>query len=520
MTKAADIIAALVADKSAPVLERQTRMPYGWALWLRALKSKSGAPNREGADAVIRIFAQRPVPATPPRPAALSRWQALRSLFYQDWGPPLREERGLRWFSGGASVLMHVLFAVLLLMLALVRVPPLQPASDSSRVQVEFIGDGTPQDMPEPGTSAAPLVQEESQPAAAPAQTAAAEPASASPTAAEALQPDAAPAPPVAQQTLQVTETETPTIDFVLPQATVRTPQIAPPQIAPREIAVPTREITVVQAPSALRPLPQRDIPVPQIAPPAQEIRQREIPTPLPQIRTVQAPARPLAAPQVRATVPSVRQAEIPSPNPVASSADSSANPVAENTASAAVNPQATAADTAKGPATASRPGGATTPKRGDDWGDSARDRPGASTGARAGDGTGLFNPDGSVRVPGDSTGDSTQPGPPGSRQQQLADADRASKWLERPDYPYEPTMFDKYWRPTDESLLGEWVRRAISEVEIPIPGTSKKVKCIVSVLQAGGACSLLDPNLNEQPANARPPPDIPVKRNPIPTDS
>jgi hypothetical protein len=80
--------------------------------------------------------------------------------------------------------------------------------------------------------------------------------------------------------------------------------------------------------------------------------------------------------------------------------------------------------------------------------------------------------------------------------------------------------MFDKYWRPTDESLLGEWVRRAIREVEIPIPGTSKRVKCVVSVLQAGGACSLFDPNLNEQPATARPPPDIPVKRNPIPTDS
>ena len=39
-------------------------------------------------------------------------------------------------------------------------------------------------------------------------------------------------------------------------------------------------------------------------------------------------------------------------------------------------------------------------------------------------------------------------------------------------------------------------------------------------VLQAGGACSLFDPNLNEQPATARPPPDIPVKRKPIPTDS
>jgi hypothetical protein len=45
-------------------------------------------------------------------------------------------------------------------------------------------------------------------------------------------------------------------------------------------------------------------------------------------------------------------------------------------------------------------------------------------------------------------------------------------------------------------------------------------VKCVVSILQAGGACGLFDPNLNEQPATARPPPVIPVKRTPIPTDS
>ena len=130
-----------------------------------------------------------------------------------------------------------------------------------------------------------------------------------------------------------------------------------------------------------------------------------------------------------------------------------------------------------------------------------------------------MFNADGSARAPDSATGTASRPGAPGSKQQQRADADRASKWLERPEFPYEPTMFDKYWVP-NESVLAEWVRRAIREVEVPIPGTSRKVKCVVSVLQAGGACGLYDPNLNEQPATARPPPDIPVKRNPIPTDS
>ena len=170
--------------------------------------------------------------------------------------------------------------------------------------------------------------------------------------------------------------------------------------------------------------------------------------------------------------------------------------------------------------ASTDRAGAIPTPTRGDDWGASTRNAPGQANDGRSGDGPGLFNTDGSVRVPGNATGNASKPGAPGSKQAQRADADRASKWLDRPDFPYEPTMFDKYWRPTDETLLGEWVRRAIREVEIPIPGTSKKVKCVVSVLQAGGACNLFDPNLNEQPAGARPPPEIPLKRNPIPTDS
>jgi hypothetical protein len=79
--------------------------------------------------------------------------------------------------------------------------------------------------------------------------------------------------------------------------------------------------------------------------------------------------------------------------------------------------------------------------------------------------------------------------------------------------------MFDKYWNPR-ESLLAEWVRKGIKSVEIGIPGTTKKVRCVVSLLQAGGGCGLYDPNLKDQPAGARPPPEIPVKRNPVPVDS
>ncbi|HEY5971869.1 MAG TPA: transmembrane repetitive protein [Pseudoxanthomonas sp.] len=535
MTKAADIIAALLAGKKpAPVVERQTGMPYGWGLWMRAHHERLGAIRRDAADRLVHALMQRPLREIPPRPLALNRWQAFRSLFYQDWGPPLREERGLRWLAGSLTLLMHLLFVLLLVLFALVRIVPSVPPGEESRVRLEIIGKGTPQ---EEGGGPPAAEAESAEAAAAAAQTAAAQPPSAPPTSTDQAaetppvpqQEIPQPSPAAAQQNLQVTETLAPTIEFVLPPTTRRTPQIAPPQIRAPQIGVPTREVTVVQVPPAQRELPQREIAVPQVSQPALEVRQREIPAPLPQVRTVQVPARAIAAPEVRASTPSVREAEIAAPDRAAASSSSNAsstNPASTGTAAQAVasprggtQPGATAA----GPAAVDRPGGSSTPQRGDDWGASTRNTPG-QTGSRAGEGPGtgpgLFNADGSVRVPGDATGDSTRPGAPGSRQQQQTDADRGSKWLDRPDYPYEPTMFDKYWRPTDESLLGEWVRRAIREVEIPIPGTSKKVKCVVSVLQAGGACSLFDPNLNEQPAIARPPPDIPVKRNPIPTDS
>ena len=528
MTKAADIIAALLEGKHAPVVERQTGMPYGWGLWLRGLSTRLGAITGEAADAVIHVFLQRAPRPTPPRPATLSRWRALRSLFYQDWGPPLREERWLRWLAGFITLLMHLLFVLLLVLFALIRVVMPEPASESSRVQVEFIGKGTPEEQ----GGGPPAERAEAPAAAAAAQTATAEPASAAPATEQTAEAPpvpqdeiAQPSPPAAQQNLQVTETPAPTIEFVLPPTTPRIPQIAPPQIRAPEIGVPTREVTMVQAPPAQRELPQREIAVPQVSQATPQVREREIPAPLPQIRSVQIPTRAIAAPELRAPTPSVRQAEIAAPNPApaaaASNTSSASTPAASGpSAQTASTPAGTQPGaTATGPAAANRPG-AVSPAatRGDDWDTAARNTPGQPDG-RAGEGPGLFNADGSVRVPSDATGDSTRPGAPGSRQQQRADADRGSKWLERVEYPYDPTMFDKFWVP-NESLLEEWVRKNIREVSIPVPGSSKKVRCVVSLLQLGGGCTVTDPNLNEQPAEARPPPEIPVKRNPIPTDS
>ena len=199
MTKAADIIAALQAARPAPVLERHTGMPYGWGLWLRALKERLGAIRRESADAIVHLFAQRPLPAPLPKPLALNRWQAFRSMFYQDWGPPLREDRRLRWFAGSLSTLMHLLFLLLLVFLAVIKVPPPPAAEEESRVQVEFIGEGTPEE--EGGGPPAP-----SDASAAAAQASAAQSSSAasqaSPQASALPQEQVpAPAPPVAQQT-------------------------------------------------------------------------------------------------------------------------------------------------------------------------------------------------------------------------------------------------------------------------------------------------------------------------------
>ncbi|WP_273390175.1 hypothetical protein [Thermomonas hydrothermalis] len=158
------------------------------------------------------------------------------------------------------------------------------------------------------------------------------------------------------------------------------------------------------------------------------------------------------------------------------------------------------------GPGVKSAPGGWPGAAASDDWGASRRTVAGTGTGTgeagRAGQGaghSGLFNPDGSPRLPDDWS--------KGKR----VDLDRAGTWLKRPGLEYRGTRFDKYWIP-DGTLLEEWVRRGIKELSIPIPGTGLELKCVVSLLQFGGGCIPVDPNANEQPATGRPAPNIPFK--------
>lgn len=511
------MIAALLARKHVLVFERQTGMLHGWGMWMRGLRERLGTVPHATSDAMVAQLAARlPMAAVAAAPA-LTRWQALRSLFYQDWGPPLREERGLRWLAGGTTVFMHLLFALLLLLAALVRVPAALPEEDdASRVQVDFIGQGTPElDGGGPPDALSGDLQPVARPAAAPA------PATSVANAAEAT--DQAPSPAPAQpavQTLQVTETDDPS-GFVLPPPTPPAPDWVVPTREVPEPMVPEREISVARLPASIAPAPPRDITAREMPAPVVEVQERAIPMPLPQFSVPQLPAREVAAPTLRPAIPSIREATIAAPEPRPATTASAVSPAQAEGAGAAAAERGQAAGVqgradASGPATTARDGGGPAQVRGDDWGASSGTAPGA-----AGSSDGLFDADGSVRLADDQGGDAGRgAGPPGSRQAQRSDADRAAKWLERPQVDYEPTMFDEYWKPTNESLLAEWVRRAVREVEIPIPGTSKKIRCVVSVLQAGGACALFDPNLNEQPASARPPPDIPVKRTPIPTDS
>lgn len=561
MTRAAElIIEALLPRKPAPVLERQTGLPYGWGLWLRGAPARQGVIMRDKSEGIVGDLMVRPARPGEGVAPALGFWRALRSLFYPQWDPPPREERGLRWFASVTSLLMHLLFVLLLVWVAVVRLPtPPNEAGEGSRVKVEFIGRGTPAEEGGGPLDAASSASEpaSSVSAAAAAQTAGGEAQSlTTPRIAQEFVPPTPtvsadvpevrerdipePAPPAAQP-VQVTETPVPQTDHVLPPPTLRRETVSSPTVA-RDVQVQEREVVVLQTPQIPRVTREVPVPTPSIQRPVQEVQEREIAAPLPRVQMADvpsriAPARDLSSPSV-----SVREREIAAPLPSPTSVDTAsanagtsptstsssvapaprtttgnATETASSSASRGQQPGANAA----GPARADQTGGWATPARGDDWGASNRNVAGDS-GANAGRTPGLFNADGSVRLPGSAAGDTAASrGAPGGESDQWTREriDQSGTWLQRPPYDYEPTRFDKYWVP-NESLLAEWVRRNIRETTIAIPGTNKKIRCVISVLQLGGGCGLFDPNLNEQPASARPPPEIPVKRTPIPTDS
>ncbi|MBD9467646.1 hypothetical protein [Pseudoxanthomonas sp. PXM01] len=553
MTNATDVIAHLLPRKAAPIVERQTGLPFGWGLWLRALPERLGRITREKADAILDLLASHTPKARRAAPFLPSRFYALRSLFYQGWGPPPREERWMRWAAAFTSSTLHLLFFLFLLWVALVQIPPPpEEAGDSSRVRLEMIGEGSPEAIGG-ATEAGEAVAEQPASAAAASPPSAApspsppQPAASSPPSSDAAAPHVAvdvppvpardvPVPEIADQPLQVTEVAEPTRAFVRPPPTPRQPEITQPAI--REVGVPTRDIpTPITAPVVRRDVPTRSVDVPTIATRDAEVQEREMTAPAPQVRAVPVPSREVTPRAIAAQERSVRQSEVrePSPRPApapvpAAQAPSNAGTsvattpsrsTAPSTSSSATSPRGTTSPASRtpGPAAATNPGGWNTPARTDDWGNSRRNAAGDSA-ADGRDQAGLYNADGSLRVPGNA-GDNAAAdrGAPGGGNDQWTRErlEEAGTWLQRPPYDYEPTSFDKYWVPS-ESLLAEWVRRNVREVDIPIPGTNMKLKCSISVLQLGGGCGL--GSLFPEPPKARPPPEIPVKRTPIPTDS
>ncbi|MEN5427277.1 hypothetical protein ABE522_13105 [Stenotrophomonas pennii] len=580
-SRAAQWIEALLArQQEPPILEKKTGLPYGWAIWLRA---RPPLPRPQHARELVAVLLPRPRPAASGRLPGLTMWQAVRRLGWQQWDPAPRDQRWMRWTAAAASLLLHVLFAFLLLWVALVRSSQPDTGGEGERVQVEFIGQGAQEGGgDQPGSEAAAAAEggaasaATDSPAASPsaaqdgapaASSTAAQPVPAEVAAATASEPaPAEPAPPVPAPALptppvQATDVAEATTDFVVPPVSVPRTEVT---VVPRQASpsVREREVQVVQAPVVVTPRPVTPVRTRAPSETTVQVREREVPlavqapTPLrvPQaevavqvapreptvvrereVAAVTAPA--ITMPAMRGREPALRTR--PSTEPTvreravanaAARAAATANPRPSATPAAQASSSSSAAAAASASTAASRapgqagaqarptPGNWATPARGDDWGASTRDRPGSSAGAQAnrdaGQGSGVFNADGSVRVPGQDGAGNTDRGAPGGDNDGWS-RDRIAQsgtWLKRPPYDYTPTSFDKYWVP-NESLLAEWVRRGVQSVEIPLPGTSTKISCVISVLQFGGGCGLNDPNMQDQPAIARPPPDVPFKK-------
>lgn len=82
---------------------------------------------------------------------------------------------------------------------------------------------------------------------------------------------------------------------------------------------------------------------------------------------------------------------------------------------------------------------------------------------------------------------------------------DKADKLLEHRNYlAYEPTRFDKDWRPTQD-LLSEVLTKAMEattkEVRMPVPGNPRaQIVCRISILAMGGGCGIEVAGANYMP--------------------
>lgn len=556
MLTSADVIAVLHRRRRRSLRPgpEAGEFPPGWQAWFEQLASRPGRVHGAPAAELVAVLAVRtPRPRAPGRVPA-DRWQAFTSLWRQHWEPPHPDERGLRAFSAGGSGAVHLV--LLLAMAVLLFVPPSRgptQAGDERAIEVTWIGEGTPID--EGGGTPAAVESERDPSASAPAPSAQAPadpvasatppvqpPPQPAPEAAEQIEPaepvpaptpvvEAAPDPtPVApvEQPLRVTEVPMPDPVFAVPPP----PDVAAPTVVSREATVElrTREIALPDAPEIRRPdmqavqVPPTSRPVEQ---PRLDVVEREIPSPPREVRSPDIAVPSAPAPVVQRDA-QARVREIPMPEPAAGAGEgaseaqnpSAATPAARTDAgseAARADPSGSPAATQGTRATADSAGSGVSPAAppgalpsrappGDDWGAAARDQAGGQRGT-----AGLFNRDGRPQLPPGSGGRVGGGLPPGTVTEDYEKIDRMGTWLRRPPNDFEETSLDRFWVP-NENLLEEWVRRSIRTVLIPIPGSSKSIRCDVALLAFGGGCGITDPNMQDVEAEARPPPDVPFK--------
>lgn len=506
------------------------------------MRERIGAITGASSDAIIALLLQRE-PALPPRRLAeLNRWQAFATIWRQEWEPAARESRGQRIAAYVITVVVHLLWAILLIWLTYARLAGIPARQGEDIVRVTYIGKGTPQDegggapsgeVAEPMATAPAKSAPQAERATAPTRAALTQvPPLSQPRLQQPQPAPPKPAPPSPQQAqpLEVTQTNQPDSSFVLAPTTPRTVSVPQPRIVVPELDQSAEALRAVELPTpapierALPEFPTARITVPDIQTPTESLPQPNLKAVRP--RQVEIAQAQIQAPALNAAIADLPMPETRTAEAGQSAADDGASKSAAATfekgtagnlpgatAAAAGGPPAAASGTGTNPATAgagpkpaAKPGAWSTPQVGLDWGLSDRNQPGGQAGK-----PGLFDKNGRPRLPPGTSAAAGAGLPPGTIEQNIDHLDRAGTWLKRPPIDYTPTRFDRFWVPGG-TLLEEWVRRGIKQLSIPIPGTSKKLLCVVSVLQLGGGCGITDPNMQDQEATARPPPDIPFK--------
>ena len=307
-------------------------------------------------------------------------------------------------------------------------------------------------------------------------------------------------------------------------------PRASSPAVALGEMAVREREVSVLRAAPSLSGVRQTAPLVRSPGAPALAVAEREIPlaATAPALRGLRPEAA--AGRVVQAVVPTVRERQVSERAPAPELAGIRGGPAGvevsvpaapavrersvpgERPAAAAPVAADAAGRLAVGPAAA-----AAVPAAGSaqDW---SRAAAGSDDWSRAGRSAGQANgvaatgmPAG-LRAPALPVAAATRGAPGGENDQWTRQRlEAGGTWLRRPLPGHTAGRFDRYWVP-NESLLAEWVRKGIQTVDIPLPGGSGSISCVISLLQLGGGCGVTDPNMAEQPAQARAAPDIPFK--------